>query len=50
MYTCSVYKIMLHTDLQPAEKLQMLCNSESIKQYIVLRADTQVMANLIHVS
>ena len=28
----------------------MLRHSESVKQYIVLRTDTKVLANLVHVS
>ena len=38
------------TDLQPEEEGEVLRHSETVKQDIVLRADTKVPTNLIHVS
>ncbi len=40
----------LQTYLQSAEESQVLFNSESVKEHVVLGTDAQTVANLVHVS
>ncbi len=40
----------LQTYLQSAEESQVLFNSESVKEHIVLGTDAQTVTNLVHVS
>ena len=39
-----------HTYLQSAEEAEMLPNSESVKEYIVLGTNSQTPPDLIHIS